>query len=36
MIAAGISQLPPMDMDLSEISELLTNVYRAMFSVRGN
>jgi hypothetical protein len=35
MIAAGISQLPPMDMDLSEISELLTNVYRAMRRLRG-
>jgi hypothetical protein len=35
MIAAGISQLPPMDMDLNEISELLRNVYRAMRSVRG-
>jgi hypothetical protein len=28
MIAAGISQLPPMDKGLDELSELLTNVYR--------
>jgi hypothetical protein len=32
MIAAGISQLPPMDMALDELTELLTNVYRAISS----
>ena len=34
MIAAGISQLPPMDMALDELTELLTNVYRAMRRLR--